>query len=307
MKDEVPEGLGWRARLQLAVGRAELAILERSLAASAGLRRRTFVVGTDELSTLVRAGDPEVPAAVMIHGFGGDKETWLMLAPLLRRRRGLVAIDLPGHGRSSDLADPATPLRHATAVLGVLDQLAIRRAVLIGNSLGGGIALRIAHDHPDRVAALVLIASTTPWSHETDEAKSWAESDNPLIPGGSDEQMTAFMNRVTEKPPAVPQAVIRYVTARRAAAGPRLRRLFSDFIGARGAEAIPSDLTAIRTPTLLIHGDRDRVIEVESSHRLARALPASALHVLPGVGHVPQLESPARTARMIERFLQVRT
>lgn len=307
MKDEDPQAPGWRARLQLAIGRAELAILERSLAASAGLRRHTFVVGTDSLATLVRAGDADLPPAVMIHGFGGDKETWLLLAPLLRRRRGLIAVDLPGHGRSSDLADAATPLRHATAVLGVLDQLELRRVVLIGNSLGGGIALRIAHDHPDRVAALVLIASTTPWSHDTDEAKSWAESDNPLIPGGSDAQMRAFMNRVTEKPPAVPQAVIRYVTARRAAAGPRLRRLFSDFIGARGAEAIPSDLAAIRTPTMLIHGDRDRVIELASSERLARGLPASALHVLEGVGHVPQLESPGRVARMIERFLQLRT
>jgi abhydrolase domain-containing protein 6 len=298
---------GWRARLELAIGRAELAVLERALAASAGLRRRTIAAGGDEISALVRDGEPDAPPVVMVHGFGGDKETWLLLAPLLKRRRGLIAIDLPGHGRSSDITEAATPRRHADAVIGVMDALGIARAVVVGNSLGGGIALRIAADTPDRVAALVLIASTTPWSHDTDEARSWAESDNPLIPAGSTEAMKAFMDRVTEKPPAVPQAVIRYVTARRAAAGPRLRRLFSDFIRARGADAIPNDLSAIRTPAVLIHGERDRVIGVASSHRLARGLPAAALHVLPGVGHVPQLEVPGRVARLVERFLQLRT
>jgi abhydrolase domain-containing protein 6 len=297
---------GWRDRLQLALGRAELALLERSLAASAGLRRRTITVGGDELAVLVRAGDPDLPPLVMVHGFGGDKETWLLCAPLLRRRRGLVAIDLPGHGRSSDITDAATVRRHAAAVSGVLDALGIGRAIFVGNSLGGGISLRIAHDTPERAAALVLVASAGPWAHQTDEARSWDESDNPLIPGGSPDQMRAFMQRVTEKPPAVPEAVIRYVTARRSAQSERLRRLFSDFVRARGAEAIPEDLAAIRAPALLIHGERDRVILVDSSHRLARGLPAAALHVLPGVGHVPQLESPARVARMIDRFAQLR-
>jgi pimeloyl-ACP methyl ester carboxylesterase len=304
MEEERP---GWRARFELALGRAQLAVLERALAASAGLRRRTIETGPDRIATLVRVGDRDLVPAVLIHGFGGDKETWLMLAPLLKRRRGLVIVDLPGHGRSSDIADAATPRRHGAAVTGVMDALGIGRAVLIGNSLGGGIALRIAANAPERVAALALIDSTTPWSHETDEAQSWAESDNPLIPGGGERATKAFMERVAEKQPAVPQAVIRYVAARRAAAGPRLRRLFSDFIRARGAEAIPAELESIRTPALLIHGERDRVIGVASSHRLARHLPASALHVLPGVGHVPQLETPGRVARLIERFVQLRT
>lgn len=301
-------GGGWRGRFELALGRAELALIERSLAASAGLRRRTVRAGDDELAVLVRAGDPALPPLVLVHGFGGDKETWLLTAPRLRRRRGLVAIDLPGHGRSSDLADAdaATVRRHAGAVQAVLDALAIERAVIVGNSLGGGVALRLAADAPTRIAAMVLVASATPWTHETDEASSWAESDNPLIPGNSEEAMAAFMKRVTEKPPAVPRAVIRYVTARRSARSARLRRLFADFIQARGADAIPGDLAAIRTPALLIHGDRDRVIEVDSSHRLARALPAAALHVLPGVGHVPQLETPGRVARIIDRFATLR-
>ena len=114
------------------------------------------------------------------------------------------------------------------------------------------------------------------------------------------------MQRVTEKPPAVPQAVLRYVTARRAARGPQLRRLFADFIHAHGPDAIPEDLAAIRTPALLVHGARDRVIDASSSHELARRLPAAALHVLDGVGHVPQLEAPGRVARMIDRFVQLR-
>jgi pimeloyl-ACP methyl ester carboxylesterase len=299
---------GWRTRLELALGRAELEVLERSLAASAGLRRRTIKAGPDELAVFIRAGDPSLAPLVMVHGFGGDKETWLLTAPLLRRKRGIVAIDLPGHGRSSDVddADIATPRRHATAVLGVLDALAIPRAIIVGNSLGGGIALRIAADTPDRVAAMVLIASTGPWSHATDEARSWAESDNPLIPGASDAAMRAFMERVTEKPPAVPKAVIRYVTARRSARSERLRRLFGHFIQARGAEAIPSELAAIRAPTLVIHGERDRVIDVSSAHKLARGLPASTLYVLPGIGHVPQLEAPGRVARIIDRYLTLR-
>lgn len=297
---------GWRARFELALGRAELALLERLLATAAGLRRRTLQAGPDALDVFVRDGDPDLAPLVMVHGFGGDKETWLLTAPLLRRRRGIVAIDLPGHGRSSELADTATVRRHADAVVAALDALSIRRAVFVGNSLGGGITLRIAADSPDRVAAMVLVASTGPWAHTTDVARSWAESDNPLIPGGSEESMRAFMDRVTEKPPAVPRAVIRYVTARRSAQSERLRRLFADFIGSRGGDAIPDDLASIRVPALLVHGERDRVIEVASSHRLARGLAAAALHVLPGVGHVPQLETPGRVARMIDRFATLR-
>ena len=296
--------LTWRQRLELAIGRAELAVLERSLAAAAGLRRKTITAGDDALAVLARGGGE--PPLVMVHGFGGDKETWLLLAPLLRRGRRLVLIDLPGHGRSSSIADAATPRRHATAVRSVLDSLGIERAVLVGNSLGGGVALRLATDEPARVAALVLVASTGPWSHNTDEAKSWEESDNPLIPAASDEAVRAFVGRVTEKPPAVPQAVVRYVTARRAAQSAQLRRLFSDFIRATGPEAIPEDLGSIRQPALIIHGERDRVIGVESAHRLARRLPAAVLHVLPGVGHVPQLEAPARVAKLVDRFVSTR-
>src|SRR5262249_21160123 len=153
----------------------------------------------DGVAFYARQGRRGVPL-VGIHGFGGDKETWLLMSALVPRR-GLVLVDLPGHGRSDDVPEDRASVRHhAEAVLRVLDRTGVDRAVICGNSMGGGIALRLAESWPDRVAGLVLVGSVGRDVH-TGGARAWADGDNPLIPRLED--VDRFMALALERPPPV--------------------------------------------------------------------------------------------------------
>src|SRR6185503_11948931 len=133
--------------------------------------------------------------------------TWLFTATLLSRSRGVLAIDLPGHGHSDDLPESRGSIRHhAEAVLRTLDHAGIERAIVCGNSMGGGVALRLAASWPDRVAGLVLVASVGRDVHDGG-ARAWVDGENPLIPRPED--IERFMELVLERPPPVGKAVIR--------------------------------------------------------------------------------------------------
>ena len=288
-----------RARLEVALGGVQLRALERAISLAAGVRAAEAPGGVAYRARPGRGGAGAVPI-VGIHGFGGDKETWLMMAALIPRARGVALIDLPGHGRSADVPeDRATIRHHAEAALRVLDQVGFDRAVICGNSMGGGVALRLAASWPDRVAGLVLVASIGRDVHEGG-ALGWVTGDNPLIPREAD--VERFMDLVLERPPPVGRAVIRHVITQRVRRGEALQRLFRGFVLAGGEAGVPRELTGIRQPAIVIHGEQDRIIDKRVAEDLARALPAAELIVMRGVGHAPQLEAPRHTARIVERL-----
>jgi pimeloyl-ACP methyl ester carboxylesterase len=290
----------WLARarheVEVALGGVQLRALERAIALAAAVRVDRTPTG---VAYFARPGRRGVPL-VGIHGFGDDKGTWLMMAALISRPRGVVGIDLPGHGRSADVPEARASVRHhAEAVVRTLDHLGVERAVICGNSMGGGVALRLAASWPDRIAGIVLIASVGRDVH-TGSALAWAHGDNPLIPRAED--IDRFMALALERPPPVGRAVIRYVVTQRVRRAEALHRLFRGFILAGGDAGVPSDVGQIRCPALVIHGEQDRIIDKRTAEDLHRALPRAELIVMRGVGHVPQLEAPRATARLVERF-----
>ena len=285
-----------RNEVEVALGGLQLRALQRAIARVAQV---TYGKTADGIAYFARPGRRGVPL-VGIHGFGGDKETWLFTAALTRRARGMVGIDLPGHGKSDDVPEPQASIRHhAEAVLRTLDTLGIERAVICGNSMGGGVALRLAASWPARVAGIVLVGSVGRDLH-TGGARAWAEGDNPLIPGERD--IDRFMQIALERPPPVGRAVIRYVITQRARRAQALHRLFRGFVLAGGDAGVPRDMAQIRCPALVIHGEQDRIIDKRTSEDLARALPHAELVVMRGVGHVPQLEAPRATTKLIAKF-----
>ena len=291
--------LSWSHRFELALGGLEMRTLERGLAAAARLAPTTIAAGGLALAALARPGSGT--PVVLVHGFGGDKETWLLMAPRLRGCP-MVLLDLPGHGGSSRVAsDRATPAAMGAAVVAALDARGIDRAHLCGNSMGGGIALWIARNHPARVASLTLVASVAPELAESELTRALARGENLLIPGTEDADR--FIKLVTEKPPRVPRAVKRYVAARRAAARHVLEEMFRGWVEASPADGLPRDLEAIDQPTLILHGAQDRIIHVDTARKVATQLPHSQLRILDGVGHVPQLEVPRQIARLIAEHL----
>ncbi len=289
-----------RQRLELAVGSYQMRALQGAMCLAAGLRARRLHVDAVELAVLERArrGIP----VVLIHGFGGDKETWLLMAPHLRGCP-LVLLDLPGHGASTVVGrDRASPAAMGKTVVAALDQLGHDRVHLCGNSMGGGIALWIARHHPDRVASLTLVASVAPELAESELTRALARGENLLIPGTEDPDR--FIKLVTEKPPRVPRAITRYVAARRAAARPVLEELFAGWAFAAPEHGLPADLEAIGHSTLIIHGSKDRIIHPDTARKVVTRLPRARLEVLDGIGHVPQLEAPRRVAELVHRHLE---
>jgi abhydrolase domain-containing protein 6 len=289
-----------RDRLELAIGRQQLAVLRRALAAASGLRGGVADAAGHRLAYLDRGrGDP----LVCVHGFGGDKETWLMMAPWLPRRLRPVLVDLPGHGASSPVAPArATARAQAAALAAFLDAVGIDRAIVAGNSMGGGVALRFARDYPDRVRALVLVASVGPVTIANDLTAALARGDNPLIPDratGAD----AFLRAVVARPPRVPRAVQRYVAAARAARQPVLDAIFRGWVGAATDDGVPRDLEAIAHPALVVHGALDRIVHPATADLLAARLPRARRVILDGIGHVPQLEAPGDVARRLAAFV----
>ncbi len=290
----------WQQRVELAVGKVEMRTLEVGMRMAAGLSPRRIAVGALDLAVLERRR-PGVPV-VLIHGFGGDKETWLLMAPRLRGCP-LVLLDLPGHGASTVVGrDGASPAAMGKAVVRALDVLGHDRVHLCGNSMGGGIALWIARHHPARIASLTLVASVAPELAESELTRALARGENLLIPGGDDPD--SFIKLVVEKPPRVPRAIKRYVAARRAAARPVLEELFRGWAFAAPEDGLPRDLEAIAQPTLIIHGARDRIIHPDTARKVVGRLPHARLELLEGIGHVPQLEAPAVVARLIHRHLE---
>ena len=286
-----------RTELEVALGGVQLRAMYRALIVAAGVRAdRT----DDGVAYVARPGKRGVPLAC-IHGFGGDKETWLLMTTLLPRARGAVLIDLPGHGGSDDVPEARASIRdHAEAVLRTLDRCGIERAVICGNSMGGGVALRLATSWPDRVAGLVLVASVGRDVHEGGARKWIDEGVNPLIP--REEDVDRFMDIVLERPPPVGRAVIRHVITQRARRADALTKIFRGFVLNAGDAGVPRELAGIDRPALVLHGEQDRVIGKRVAEDLVLALPRAELVVMRGVGHAPQLEAPRHTARLVEAF-----
>jgi len=281
--------------LEVAFGGVQLRALELAVATAA----RVKAARVDGVAYLARSGRRGTPL-VGIHGFGGDKETWLLMSALVPRSRGAVLIDLPGHGRSDDVPEDRASIRHhAEAVIRVMDHAGVDRAVICGNSMGGGVALRLATSWPDRIAGLVLVASIGRDVHHGG-ARAWTTGDNPLIPRLED--VDRFMALALERPPPVGKAVIRHVITQRARKAESLARLFRAFVLADGEAGVPADLNGIAIPTLVIHGEQDRIIDKRVAEDLVMALPLAELVVMRGVGHAPQLEAPRHTARLVEAF-----
>jgi pyruvate dehydrogenase E2 component (dihydrolipoamide acetyltransferase) len=143
--DEVAE----QAREQLASG---------EVVADTGPVIGTVDVGGRSIAYATLGADHDTDPIVLVHGYGGDKNSWLFVQEPLAANAVVHAIDLPGHGASSKDVGDGTLSTLASVVLGFLDALDIRRAHLVGHSLGGAVVAAVAAAEPDRVRSLTLVA-----------------------------------------------------------------------------------------------------------------------------------------------------
>jgi pimeloyl-ACP methyl ester carboxylesterase len=253
---------------------------------------------------LRRTGPPGAPAVILLHGFGASLDTWEPWSRILSADYDVIRFDLPGFGLTGpDPTGDYTDARSMAVLLAVMDRLGIARASVIGNSLGGKIAWMFAAKYPERVQKLVLISP-----------------DGFASPG--------FEYGVKPKVPALfrllrfvlPRAAVRMSMAP-AFADPAhmsedLVTRYSDMMrapGVRGAmlarmeqamvEPPEATLASIRTPTMLLWGEKDGMIPFSNSADYMRLLPNATLVALPELGHVPHEEAPAVSLPPVQAFL----
>lgn len=281
----------WQQRVELAVGKVEMRTLEVGMRMAAGLSPRRIAVGALDLAVLERRR-PGVPV-VLIHGFGGDKETWLLMAPRLRGCP-LVLLDLPGHGASGhDSADLDESGRLIGAVGGA--------GVYVGYSMGGRMALHLSLAQPELVRALVLIGATAGIEDET-ERGARRLADETLAEALTDQGLERFLDEWLAGP--LFASLSPGQAARQQRLVNRVEGLAASLrtVGTGSQRSLWSELARLDMPVLAMAGLADTKFS-EIARRLAKAVGVNAeVAVLPG-GHAVHLESPVAAADRVRQLV----
>lgn len=258
-------------------------------------------------SYVLGKGDP----IVLLHGLGGSKITWLPVLTDLARRHRLFVPDLPGHGQSDKPRAEYTPRFYARAIRQLMDTAGIEQAVILGNSLGGRIALELALRSPGRVAGLALLDPSLPglrWRYLMGFTRVFPTEFGGIPFPFRERWMEIAIRRLFAHPDRLPEG------AHAAAANEFIRiyrepvarmAFFSSLrhIVTERPEPFFGSLRRIKQPTLIVFGDQDRLVPPRLGVRLAQHLPSSQFMVLPDVGHVPQFEATEETLALITTFL----
>ncbi len=255
----------------------------------------------------VTGGDGE--PVVFLHGLGHDSGTWNEVMPQLARHFRVFAVDMLGCGRSDKPRVEYNLWALATYTRHFMDALGIQRAHLVGHSLGGGIAMHIAWQYPERVNRLALV-STGGLGRDVRFALRMAS-----LPGSS-LVLASFTSPVwlwalkrlragRTVAPSLREKVQMWFRLGQADSRRAFLRILRSVCSIRGQRISALDrLYQMKHPVLLIWGERDRTIPVRHAHRAAPLLPNCQLEVLSGCKHYPPLERPEVVAALLERFLR---
>ena len=269
-------------------------------------RHRDIDVGDDLLLHVAESGDG--PALVLLHGFTGSSETWNFLRPSLDSLYRVIAVDLPGHGRSSSpqSASRYSHERFADDLATVLESLEIERAAVLGYSMGGRAALRFAIAHPHRLSALIL-ESTSAGITDRAERDERVTSDAALAEFIEREGIEAFVSRwenlpLWETQRALPDANRKTLRDQRLTNTTRGLANSLRGAGAGSGEHMLELAKAITSPVLIIAGELDTKY-VDLGRLLARAIRPAQLEIIPGAGHATHLERPEAFTASVAAFL----
>lgn len=246
----------------------------------------------------ISSGDGE--PVVLVHGFGSNSLEWLPQLADLGRSRRVIALDLPGHGGSTQEAQ-MTPATLVDAVEQLCTALGIERAIFGGHSLGGGVVLALARRRPDLVRALVLVGAAGFSSNVLTRSYPDLAGLLPMRPG-------ACLKMLRDGAPGLSPRVQRTVAAawwlcRRAERNDRSLRAWLDTVASGSAFRIEG-LDEVRCPTLVVWGEQDTVSPPARGVALANGIRDAREIVYPRVGHFPHLERRERFATDVLNFLE---
>jgi pimeloyl-ACP methyl ester carboxylesterase len=253
-------------------------------------------------------GPRDAPVIVLLHGSNADLHTWDPWTDRLKGQYRVIRFDLIGHG----LTGPNPQRDYSTAAFvatvdRVVTKLGISRFVLGGNSMGGGISGAYAMAHPEKLTGLVLVdASGAPEAPGKSLPIGFRIAQTPVLrdimkvltPRSMLE--TSLKQSVSNQAIVTPAVVDRYWEMLRY---PGNRQATIDRFSAPRKPATEDQVRAIKTPTLIMWGNEDKLIPVVSAAWFKRVLPNATLVTYPGIGHVPMEETPDRSAADLKTWL----
>lgn len=276
-------------------------------------------MGTQEIQihghTLSYREEGAGPVVLLIHGMAGSMATWDRVIPVLARDFTVVAPDLPGHGRSEKAVGDLSLGGFASTLRDLLVALGHGRVTVVGQSLGGGIAMQLAYQYPERCERLVLVGSG-----------GLGREVNPLLKAltlpGSEALLSVFCA------PAVRDAIeaagefgakagldtaahVKELWRSYSSLADRdTRRAFLRTLrsvidtGGQAISAANRLHLAAEMPTLIVWGDADPIIPVGHAQAAHEGIEGSRLEIFPGIGHYPHAEEPNRFADVLADFIE---
>jgi pimeloyl-ACP methyl ester carboxylesterase len=260
------------------------------------------------------AGDgPEV--VVLIHGITGSSDTWADVIPVLGEEFTVVAPDLLGHGQSAKPRGDYSLGAYASGVRDIVASLGHDHATVVGHSLGGGVAMQLAYQFPERCDRLVLVSSG-----------GLGRELHPLLraaalPGSEFVLPFVCGTKLRDAGDAVWQTLGRFGLS----AGPDLKEMWSGYASLSDRDAQQAFVHTLRTivdgggqrvsatdrlylaaelPTLIVWGEADPIIPLDHGVAAQEAIPGSRLEVFEGAGHFPHRSDPDRFADLLIDFVE---
>lgn len=259
-----------------------------------------------------RAGDG--PVLLLVHGMAGSSATWQPVIDELSDHFTVLAPDLPGHGRSDKPRGDYSLGAYASVLRDLLDVLELGQATVVGQSLGGGIAMQFAYQYPELCGRLVLVGSGGLGDEVSGLLRALAfpgvEYVLPVafvpIIGDVVGGFTRLVGRIGLRPsPEVVQMWMAYSSLADGETRTAFLHTLRSVVDHRGQRVSALDKLhmAAQMPTLIAWGDNDRIIPVQHAYDAHEAIVGSRLEIFEGAGHFLHSEEPARFARLLADFV----
>jgi pimeloyl-ACP methyl ester carboxylesterase len=251
---------------------------------------------------------------LLIHGMAGSSDTWREVMPALSQRYTVIAPDLPGHGESDKPRQDYSLGAHANALRDLLVAVGIERATIVGQSLGGGVAMQLSYQHPKHCERLVLVSSGG-----LGQEVSWILR-ALTFPGVEYLTPVLFPSFVRDVGNAISRSLRRLGLR-----APRLEEEWRSYASLTDSETRQAFLRTLRAvvdiggqavsahdrlylssqlPTLIVWGQRDGIIPVAHAHDAHQGMPLSQLVIFEESGHFPHVEEPARFIEALTGFVE---
>ncbi len=269
----------------------------------AGLTRKSMVIKGQRLSYLDNELSRSPRAIMLIHGFGDSSASWTYFARIFRDADFRIIIpDLLGFGQSErPLQADYRMQAQADRLLTLAQQLGIKEFHVAGNSMGGGIAAVMAAQS-GHIRSLALLDAAGLHYRPTELDTALLGGHNLLL-AKTPADFIRMLDFASHERPLIPQPVLDFLADRAVKDSTLHEKIFREALFQDMNFLLPL-LPRITSPTLILWGQEDRVLHPDNAKIFQQYLPRSELRLLPEVGHMPMIEAPEKSARIVRDFIQ---